>query len=99
VAPHGDELAPQKVAALPPLRSTLQQPAPGAAPVLELDELWSFVRSKEEPAWVWVALDCETRQVVACTLGDRRQESGRSLWEQAPEPWRGATGYTAFWDA
>ena len=25
--------------------------------MLEWDELWSFVGAKEEPAWVWVALE------------------------------------------
>jgi IS1 family transposase len=92
-------LAEKKVAALPPLRSTVQDPPPGAVPVLELDELWSFVRSKQEPAWVWVALDRETRQGVACCLGDRSEESCRYLWEQVPAPWREATCYTDFWEA
>jgi len=77
----------------------LQPPASDAPPVLELDELWSFVRSKAEPAWVWVALDRDTRQVVACCLGDRSQESCRFLWEQVPAPWRQATCYTDFWAA
>jgi insertion element IS1 protein InsB len=74
-------------------------PPSGTTPVLELDERWSFVRSKEEPAWVWVALDRATRQVVACCLGDRSEESCRYLWEQVPAPWRAATGYTDFWEA
>ena len=87
----------KKAAALPPLSTTLSLPA--STPVLELDELWSFVRTKEEPAWVWVALDRETRQVVACVLGDRRQESCRYLWAQVPAPWRGATCYSDFWEA
>jgi insertion element IS1 protein InsB len=77
----------------------LLPPTPDAALVLELDELWSFVRSKEEPAWIWVALDRATRQVVACCLGDRSQESCRYLWEQVPAPWREATCYTDFWAA
>ena len=67
--------------------------------MLELDELWSFVRSKDEPAWVWVALDRNTRQVVACCLGDRSEESCRCLWAQVPAPWRQATCYTDFWEA
>jgi insertion element IS1 protein InsB len=67
--------------------------------VLEWDELWSFVRSQEEPAWVWVALDRTTRPVVACCLGDRSEESGRFLWEQVPALWRQATCYTDFWAA
>jgi insertion element IS1 protein InsB len=74
-------------------------PTPGVPPVLEWDELWSFVRSKAEPAWVWVALDRATRQVVACCWGDRSQESCRFLWEQVPAPWREATCYTDLWEA
>ncbi len=89
----------KKLAALPPLAATLRPPAPGVTPVLELDELWSFVGSKRWPAWVWLALCRETRQVVAYTLGDRSEESCRFLWEQVPEPWRAATCYTDLWDA
>jgi insertion element IS1 protein InsB len=92
-------LAQKKAAALPPLSTTLSTPAPGAKLVLEIDELWSFVRSKAEPAWVWIALDRETRQVVACCLGDRSEESCRFLWAQVPTPWREATCYTDFWEA
>lgn len=74
-------------------------PPADTPPVLELDELWSFVGSKRQPAWVWVALDRATRQVVAATLGDRGEDSCRDLWAQVPEPWRAATCHTDFWDA
>ena len=92
-------MAPKKVAALPPLHATLRPILPNTPCELELDELWSFVRSKQEPAWVWVALDRETRQVVACCLGDRSKESCRYWWEQVPAPWREATCYTDFGEA
>ena len=46
-----------------------------------------------------MALDRATRQVAACCLGDRSEESCRYLWEQVPEPWRAATGYTDFREA
>ena len=35
--------------------------------VLELDELWSFVGSKTQTLWLWVALCRRTRQIVAWT--------------------------------
>ncbi len=89
----------KKAAALPPLSATLRVPEPGTRPVLELDELWSFVRAKAAPAWIWVALDRTTRQVVAATLGDRSEESCCDLWQQIPAAWRNATCYTDFWDA
>jgi insertion element IS1 protein InsB len=31
----------------------------------EVDEMWSFVRKKKEPRWLWQALDHRTGQVVA----------------------------------
>lgn len=74
-------------------------PPAGTTPVLELDELWSFVGSKQWPAWVWVALDRATRQVVAYALGDRSEDACRELWAQVPEPWRQATCHSDFWDA
>lgn len=55
--------------------------------------------AKWREAWVWVALDRRTRQIVACTLGDRSAESCGHFWAQVPEPWRQATCYSDFWDA
>lgn len=43
--------------------------------MLELDELWSFLQSKANTLWLWVALCRRTRQIVAYTLGDRSQQS------------------------
>jgi insertion element IS1 protein InsB len=31
----------------------------------ELDEMWSFVRSKANPRWLWHAIDHHTGQVLA----------------------------------
>ena len=39
--------------------------------VLELDERWTYVRRKVDQCWLWLALCCRTRQIVADTLGDR----------------------------
>ncbi len=86
------------MSALPPRAEAVRPPA-DPAPTLELDELWSYVGSKRQVAWVWVALCRTTRQVVACSLGDRGEESCRFLWDQVPAPWRRATCYTDFWDA
>jgi IS1 family transposase len=81
------------------LRSTLAPPVSGTTPLLALDERWSLVGSKNEPAWIWVALDRDRRPVAAGCWGERREESGRHLWEQAPAPGRAATGYSDFWEA
>jgi insertion element IS1 protein InsB len=39
--------------------------------VLELDEFWSFVRTKKQPRWTWHGFDRARRQVVAFVNGRR----------------------------
>ena len=62
---------------------------------VEADELWSFVREKANPHWVWIAMDKRTRQIIAFHVGDRSQESTRLLWAKIPAVYREqATFYT-----
>jgi IS1 family transposase len=69
------------------------------ATVLELDELWSFVLKKTNPAWIWIALCRKTRQVVAYTIGDRSEATCRRLWETIPLSYRASHCFTDFWAA
>ena len=52
---------------------------------LELDELWSFVGSKAQTLWRWVALCRRTRQIVAWTLGERSLQSACDLRATRPK--------------
>lgn len=56
---------------LPALRHSLM-PAQ-ADDILELDELYSFVQTKKQKRWLWVALCRRTRQVIAYVIGDRNE--------------------------
>ena len=56
--------------------------------VLEADELWSFVGSKRNVHWVWVALDADTRRVVGMIVGDRSDFTAQCLWESLPEEYQ-----------
>jgi len=54
----------------------------GAAPVVvckveeaELDEMWSFVGSKQRPRWLWGALDHQTGKILAYTFGRREDQA------------------------
>ncbi len=96
LAQHGDGLDKKKVAELPELSETLLEVAD---PVLELDELWSFVLKKAHKRWIWIALCRQTRQVVAYVVGDRSEKTCRRLWEALPEAFRRAHCYTDFWAA
>ncbi|MEP7336741.1 MAG: IS1 family transposase [Acidobacteriota bacterium] len=45
----------------------------------EADEMWSFVKSKENKQWVWIAIDATTKQVIAFYVGDRSRKSAMQL--------------------
>ena len=40
----------------------------------EVDEMWSFVGKKQEPRWLWHALDHRTGKVLASVFGRRTDE-------------------------
>ena len=82
---------------LPSVGETLDSPKPDD--VLELDELWSYVFSKDNQRWVWIALCRRTRQVVAYYIGDRSAESAKQLWERIPTQYRGCRTFSDYWDA
>jgi insertion element IS1 protein InsB len=61
----------------------------------EADEMWSFVVSKGNKQWVWIAIDVSTKQVIAFYVGDRSASSARELWRRIPQVYRDhATFYT-----
>ena len=66
---------------------------------IEVDELWSFIGEKPQVWWVWVALDADSRQVVALVIGDRSEATAECLWEALPAAHRAAEVRTDFWAA
>jgi insertion element IS1 protein InsB len=48
----------------------------------ELDEMWSFVGCKQQPRWLWGALDHQTGRIVAYVFG--RREDQAMLARKAP---------------
>lgn len=62
--------------------------------VVEADEAWSFVGKKANPQWLWLALEVQSRQVIAFYVGDRSRKSARKLWKKIPAGYRQATFYT-----
>jgi len=68
--------------------------------IIECDELWSFVFSKEYTFYVWLAIDRFTREIIGCYIGDRTRQSAKKLWENLPGVYRQcAVAYTDFWQA
>lgn len=83
--------------ALPALKRSLMPAEPGD--VLELDELYSFVGSKQHKRWLCLALWRRTRQVVAYAMGDRREATSRRLFRRIPAGYRRCASYSDFWAA
>ena len=62
----------------------------------ELDELWSFVGSKQNQRWLWVAINHNTRVVLAFTFGKRKDVVFRKL-KKPLEPFNITMFYTDDW--
>lgn len=67
--------------------------------VLELDEVWSFVGTKKNQVWIWLALCPRTRQIVAWWYGPRDALSCEMLWDKIPKSYQSALCYTDFYYA
>jgi insertion element IS1 protein InsB len=68
-------------------------------PILELDELWTFVLRKADDRWIWIALCRQSRQVVAFVVGDRSEATCQRLWDAIPQAYHTAICYSDFWAA
>jgi transposase-like protein len=67
---------------------------------IQLDEMWSFVSSKENKQWVWLAIDANSREIVGVFVGDRSRQSATKLWQSLPPVYRQCgICYTDFWEA
>src|SRR5919198_1851074 len=64
----------------------------------ELDEMWSYVRSKANPRWLWHAIDHYTGKVLAYVFGRRKDDVFLQL-QQLLEPFGITKFYTDGWGA
>ena len=66
----------------------------------EVDEMWSFVGSKKNKQWIWIAIDSQSRQVIAFHVGDRSRKGAKALWKKIPQIYKQkAMFYTDDWEA
>jgi insertion element IS1 protein InsB len=82
---------------LPDVKETLLPATPDD--VLELDEMWSFVRKKEQAWWLWTAMCRRTRQIVAFAIGDRSKVTCLRLWQAIPHAYKHCHTFSDFWHA
>ena len=66
----------------------------------EIDEMQSFVGKKANKQWIWIAIDVNSRQIIAFHVGDRSGQSAKALWKSIPQGYRKhAMFYTDGWCA
>jgi IS1 family transposase len=82
----------EKAATLPPLSETVSRGGRGSS--VQLDEVWTFVGSKDNPVYLWTALNTNTREIIAWHLGDRSATSAKAMWEQIPPSYQQAWFYS-----
>ena len=64
----------------------------------ELDEMWSYVGSKDHPRWLWHAIDHASGEILAYVLGDRKDAVFLKL-KALLEPFGIRQFYTDDWGA
>jgi len=81
-----------RFAALPDHRHVLPVAAPREVIIgrleVEADAMGSFVAKKANKQWVWIAMDKQTRQIIAFHVGDRSHASAQQLWANLPAVYR-----------
>jgi insertion element IS1 protein InsB len=66
----------------------------------EADEMCNFVGTKANKQWLWIAMDTQTRQIIAFHVGDRSRKSAEQLWPKIPVVYREqVTFYTDRYEA
>ena len=82
-----------------PTAGSSHKKKPGRLTV-QLDEMWSFVGSKDNKQWIWLAIDADSREIVGVYVGDRTRQSAKRLWQSLPPVYRQcAVCYTDLWEA
>ena len=67
---------------------------------IQCDEMWSFVGTKDNKKWIWLAIDVESREIVGVYIGSRDHIGAKGLWDSLPPVYRQcAVCYSDFWAA
>lgn len=67
---------------------------------IQLDEMWTFVGSKENKKWLWLALNPANRQIIAFHVGSRSAKDAQFFYEKIPTLFKGEVGFFSdYWQA
>ena len=73
----------KKVEALPPFEESVLPAQRGDS--IECDEVWAYVGSKKQQAWLWLSWSYQSTQTLSFSVGARDEATGRKMWEGIPK--------------
>ena len=50
--------------------------------------MWTFVGQRRRKVWLWLAVECASRRIVAWVTGRRDAATARRLWQALPQRYR-----------
>ncbi len=62
-----------------------------------MDEMWTYVKSKDNDRWLWLAVSFQTRQILAFALGGRDLDTATIAWSSLPRSYWKKRVYTDFY--
>ena len=66
--------------------------------VIEIDGMHTYIGSKKNYCWIWIAVDRNGLMFVNCEVGTRGTETGEKLWEEIKDKVKGKA-CTDYWKA
>ncbi len=66
--------------------------------VIELDEMHTYIGSKKNYCWIWIAVDRYGHRFINCEIGTRGTETGKKLWNKIERFSKGIV-CTDYWKA
>jgi len=58
-----------------------------------------YVFRSKDKVWVWIAMNGESREIVASACGDRSENTSRILWDRVPSAYKEAIVFSDYWRA
>lgn len=90
-------MAQKKAQTLAPFKESLRPSTPET--ILEVDEVFTFVRLKVKQIRIWIVLSRPTRQIVSFFIGDGSMQSCKRLWRKLPYGYLKCNSFSDFWKA
>jgi insertion element IS1 protein InsB len=84
---------------LPSMDSTIIPLSPEQKETIEADEVWTYVRYKENIIRIWIAIGRNNKQILSFFIGDGTMESCKRFWRKLPTEYLKQKSFSDFWNS